>query len=75
LIRDGHAAQWTAIRELHLAANCAKHGPGDSCIDLYNIRPAWFPKAKTAREASEKTLVVEEDTLNRFFAAVLTVSR
>jgi hypothetical protein len=74
LIRDGHAAQWTVIRELQLAANCAKHGPGDSCVDLYNARPDWFPKAKTDSEASEKTLVIGEGTLNRFFAAVLTVS-
>ena len=80
IIRDGHAAHWKSIRELHLAANCAKHGPGDSCSDLYAMRPDFFPRVQTAEKAgnampkiepSEATLVIIDDTLSVFFDAVV----
>jgi len=75
IMRDGHATEWTAIRELQLAANCAKHGPGDSGRDLYAVRPDFFPKAKSAEQANERTLVINEDAMDRYFAAVYALSR
>lgn len=72
---DGHEAQWQSIRELQLAANCAKHGPGTSCSDLYAMRPDLFPRAQSAEKASEGTLAISDETLNVFFDAVFAASR
>jgi hypothetical protein len=74
LIRDGHAAQTASFRELQLAANCAKHGQGESCADLFHLRPIFF-RTSSVKKADERTLVIEEETLTRFFRAVVSVSR
>lgn len=75
LIRDGHAESWSLVRDLQLAANCAKHGPGTACADLYSKRPDFFPRAPTVEKASERTLVISPEALDTFFATILAVSR
>lgn len=76
----GHPKSWLGARgrsdyakeilELERAANCAKHGPGHSCQDLFSMSPSLFPAVSTIAGASERTLVIDEPTLERFFEAV-----
>lgn len=58
------------ILELERAANCAKHGPGHSCRDLFRTTPSLFPKAKDETKANERTLIIDDATLDRFFEIV-----
>jgi hypothetical protein len=58
------------ILELERAANCAKHGPGHSCRDLFNTKPTLFPTLAEGQNASERALLIDEATLDRFFAVV-----
>jgi hypothetical protein len=58
------------ILELSRAANCAKHGPGHSCEDLFKMSPHLFPRATGAIGPSEHTLEIDEATLNRLFEVV-----
>ncbi|MGO4173738.1 hypothetical protein [Bosea sp. TAF32] len=58
------------ILELSRAANCAKHGPGHSCSDLFKTSPHLFPRVTPAIKPSENTLEIDEATLERFFTAV-----
>lgn len=75
LAPDGHAAVANVVHELQLTANCAKHGPGTSCRDLYQLRPEFFPRVKSPEKASEKTLLVPADALSRYFSAIRSAAR
>lgn len=70
LSERGKSAYAKEILELERAANCAKHGPGHSCQNLFRMAPSRFPTMTTAAKASERVLVIEESTLERFFATV-----
>jgi hypothetical protein len=65
--RRGKSAFAKGILELERAANCAKHGPGRSCRDLFKTSPKLFPAVTTAAMANERSLVIDEPTLERFF--------
>jgi hypothetical protein len=39
---QGYAPDADRLKELELAANCAKHGPGKSCNKLFACRPDLF---------------------------------
>ena len=75
LVAEGHSAFTETIEHLQLSANCAKHGIGSSGKALFQKRPDLFPGAKTSSEASERKLVITEETLSSFFSAILSVSR
>jgi hypothetical protein len=70
----GHADCVVSIRELQKAANCAKHGPGNSCKELYRMRPDLFPRVKSPSEAKESLLVIDRATLDAFFSTVRKAS-
>ncbi|CDX40007.1 hypothetical protein MPLA_320018 [Mesorhizobium sp. ORS 3359] len=70
LSERGKSAYAKEILELERAANCAKHGPGHSCQNLFKMSPSLFPTISTAAKASEQVLVIDESTLERFFAAL-----
>ncbi|MEQ8448247.1 MAG: hypothetical protein RIB97_01035 [Nitratireductor sp.] len=70
LSERGKSAYAKEILELERAANCAKHGPGHSCENLYKMSCSLFPTVSTAAKASELNLVIEEPTLERFFTVV-----
>ena len=44
--------------------------PGHSCQNLFKVAPGLFPTVVTAAKASERTLAIDEATLNRFFEVV-----
>lgn len=71
----GHHDLCLPIKHLQLAANCAKHGPGNSGSRLYKECPELFPAATSAEKANEKTLLISDDTLRRFFQAIHTASQ
>jgi hypothetical protein len=56
------------IKELELAANCAKHGPGWSCDELCRRRPDLF--GQTTFRLGAHNLKIDEATLDSFFEAV-----
>jgi len=66
----GKSAHAKEILELERAANCAKHGPGHSCQDLFKTSRSLFPKITDATKATERALVIDEATLERFFDVV-----
>ena len=66
----GKGAYAKEIQQLERAANCAKHGPGHSCEDLFKTSPGLFPTVTSAVKASESALVIDEATLERFFETV-----
>lgn len=61
----GHLAK--ELNHLRLTANCAKHGPGDSCEILQPLRPDLFPNIADPKRATDATLVVEIETVERTF--------
>lgn len=72
---DGKAEVVSIIHRLQLTANCAKHSTGDACKCLHGIDPSFFPRLRTGAAPSERSLVIEPDILEGFFAAVLSVTR
>lgn len=58
------------LRHLELACNCAKHGPGKSCQKLWRVRPDLFPGATTEKQASERRLIITDQTFDEFLNAV-----
>lgn len=70
LSERGKSAYAKEILELDRAANCAKHGPGHSCQNLHKMAPSLFPAVTPAAKASERTLMIDEATLDRFFEVV-----
>jgi hypothetical protein len=75
LMREGHESLCETIEYLQLAANCAKHGAGNSGRSLFQKRPEFFPRARTAADASEKTLHITEEALAGFFRVILSAAR
>lgn len=71
----GHESLCLSITELQLAANCAKHGRGPSGGRLFRKRPDFFPHAKDAEQANERTLLISDETLQQFFQIILEATR
>ncbi|AWC22056.1 hypothetical protein CO731_01512 [Aminobacter sp. MSH1] len=75
----GHPKSWLkqqgredcakSILVLQKVANCAKHGPGNSCKELYRMRPDLFPRVSTEKEATENRLVIDGVELDKLFDA------
>lgn len=59
-----------AILELQKAANCAKHGPGNSCKELFRMRPDLFPGVTEESKASEARLKIDDELLVHFFKII-----
>ena len=73
LRQHGQKPDKEALSDLKLAANCAKHGPGQSCTGLYNRRPDLFEagedNASPTFEPNDQTLRITAETLKEFFDA------
>lgn len=65
----GRTPDMKRLDQLRLAANCAKHGPGDGCRNLFRKRPDLF--RENGRAPCESNLIIKTDVLNEFFSAVL----
>ncbi|MFC3205168.1 hypothetical protein [Aquamicrobium soli] len=70
LISRGHQECARPILELQKAANCAKHGPGNSCKALFRMRPDLFPGVTDANKASDARLEIGDELLTHFFEVV-----
>jgi hypothetical protein len=70
LVARGHQDCARSIVEMQKAANCAKHGPGNSCKELFRLRRDLFPDVLDAARASESKLRIDHDLLMRFFEMV-----
>lgn len=58
------------LDDLECVANCAKHPRGPSARTAFRRRPDLFPKAVKEAQASERTLLISEDTFSKFLEAV-----
>jgi hypothetical protein len=63
------------LKDLELAANCAKHGPGKSANQLFARRPDLFQRPEVNHplvpfEPSDQSLKINSETLRVFFDAV-----
>lgn len=74
LIRYGHAKAVDSIRRLQLAANCAKHSSGDSCLDLFKLYPSFFPRLTSGKPPNERALAIDGDDIEKFFDLVRSVA-
>lgn len=61
------------LRALELACHCAKHGAGNSSARLWNIRPDLFQGTQTVATASDRNLVISDETLDDFYNLVATI--
>lgn len=71
---QGYEPNEALLKDLHLAANCAKHGPGASCKGLFDRCSDLFDQGKIgafpAFEPNDKNLKINSVTLQAFFDAV-----
>jgi len=74
LVSRGHEDCVRTILEMQKAANCAKHGPGNSCKELFRMRPDLFPGVPDEAKASEAKLRVDHELLTHFFEVVRKVA-
>ncbi|WP_137930305.1 hypothetical protein [Mesorhizobium comanense] len=58
------------LRQLELACHCAKHGPGLSSQKLWRLRANLFPGVTAEDQASERRLVITDQTFDEFLNAV-----
>lgn len=66
LQENGSRVDPDALNVVRLAANCAKHGQGDSAKSLYWRRPDLFRDVSCPEDASAEKLIVTDATLSAF---------
>jgi hypothetical protein len=76
LKRQGYSPDDEALKDLELAANCAKHGPGKSASQLLARRPDLFTIPEIINhplapfKASDESLNIDGKALQAFFDVV-----
>jgi hypothetical protein len=71
---QGYAPCKASLKDLELAANCTKHGPGRSCAELFNRRPDLFDRDEADAfppfKPSDHNLKIDGAALQGFFDVV-----